>query len=164
MNESIQTDNRMGKEEKLRLKTLVDGLFKSGDTLYDFPLRMNFRAIGPEELDNSFRIGRPDGIGPLQMLITVPKRKRHRAVDRVLLRRRIREAYRLNRHALKSAIESREDIATLSIAFIYMHDSNTDYRLIEKKMRRLLDRLTRKIEESCPGVDDKEKGESDGTV
>ncbi|MDE6393491.1 MAG: ribonuclease P protein component [Muribaculaceae bacterium] len=147
MNENKHADNRMGKEEKLRLKTLVDGLFREGDTLYDFPLRMNFRALGQEGLSGSFRCGTPEGVGPLQMLVTVPKRKRRRAVDRVLLRRRIREAYRLNRHRLREAVTESGAIATLGMAFIYMHDTNVDYALIEKKMRKLLDRLTTMIEE-----------------
>lgn len=147
MNEIKQADNRMGKEEKLRLKTLVDGLFRGGETLYDFPLRINFRALGQEGLSGSFRCGTPEGVGPLQMLVTVPKRKRRRAVDRVLLRRRIREAYRLNRHRLRETVAESGAIATLGMAFIYMHGENSDYALIEKKMRRLLDRLTTMIEE-----------------
>lgn len=137
----------MGKEEKLRLRTLVDGLFREGETLYDFPLRMNFRAMGQEGLSGSFRCGTPEGVGPLQMLVTVPKRKRRRAVDRVLLRRRIREAYRLNRHRLRETVTENGTIATLGMAFIYMHGENVDYALIEKKMRRLLDRLATMIEE-----------------
>lgn len=135
----------MGKAEKLRLKTLVEGLFESGEVLYDFPLRMSFRAISPRELEESFRTGAPEGIGPVQMLVTVPKRKRKRAVDRVLLRRRIREAYRLNRGELRSLVESTDEIGTLSLAFIYIHDDNTDYALIEKKMKRLLGKLEERI-------------------
>ncbi len=43
----------------------------------------------------------PADVGALQMLVTVPKKKRRRAVDRVLMRRRIREAYRINRRPLR---------------------------------------------------------------
>ena len=101
MNETKRRDNRMGKEEKLRLKSLVDG-------------------------------------------------KRRRAVDRVLLRRRIREAYRLNRHGLREAIIAHGGIRTLGMAFVYIHDDNADYSLIEKKMRRLMDKLARIIEDQKP--------------
>ena len=141
MNERAKGEFRLGKSERLRLKTLVEGLFAEGESLYDFPLRMSYRVLAPSELEKSFRCGTPEGIGPLQMLITVPKRKRKRAVDRVLLRRRIREAYRLNRGALRAAVEDTPEIATLSMAFVYIHTDNADYQLIEKKMKRLLHKL-----------------------
>ena len=87
------------KAEKLRHKSLVENLFKEGFSVYEFPLRMQVRALSEDELESSFRNGAPDGIAPLQMLVTVPKKKRRHAVDRVLMRRRIREAYRLGRSA-----------------------------------------------------------------
>ena len=134
------------KDEKLRHKTLVDGVFESGTTLYEYPLRLTWRVISPEELEGSFRNGSPEGIGPLQMLITVPKKKLRHAVDRVRIRRLIREAYRLNRLPLKETSESREDIRTISMAFIYPHTEKMEYAAIEKKMTRLLDKVRKSIE------------------
>lgn len=145
MMERVKGEFRLEKREKLRLKTLVEGLFAEGESLYDFPLRMSYRVLSPSELESSFRCGTPEGIGRLQMLITVPKRKRKRAVDRVLLRRRIREAYRLNRGALRAAVEQNPEIATLSMAFVFIHSDNADYALIEKKMKRLLHKLEERI-------------------
>ena len=40
-------------------------------------------------------------MGALQMLVTVPKKKRRRAVDLANARRRIPEAYRINRRRSK---------------------------------------------------------------
>ena len=152
----------MGKEEKLRLKTLVGGLFEKGTSLYDFPLRLTYRAMGEEELENSFKCGAPAGIGEVQMLITVPKKKRRRAVDRVLMRRRIREAYRLNRNSLKRAVAASESVRTLGMAFIYIHGENTDFALIEKKMRRLLSKVEPAVkgkDKNAVKVDDREEKE-----
>lgn len=129
------------KDEKLRHKTLVDGLFASGTTVYEYPLRMTYRALSEAELEGSFRKGSPDRIGPLQMLITVPKKKLRHAVDRVRMRRLIREAYRLNRLELKRNIEASDEIRTLSIAFIYLHGDLQDYAEIEKKMQKLLGKI-----------------------
>lgn len=141
----VHENFKMGKDEKLRLKTLVQGVFEKGRTLYDFPLRLTYRTLGEEELEKSFKCNTPSGIGPVQMLITVPKKKRRKAVDRVLLRRRIREAYRLNRVGLKRAVAANEGIRTLSMAFIYIHDDNLEYATIEKKMRRLLAKVTESV-------------------
>lgn len=132
------------KGEKLRHRTLVDPLFSEGETIYEFPLRLTWRALGEEELEGSFRDAVPRLIGPLQMLITVPKKKRRHAVDRVLMRRRIREAYRLNRNMLKQTVEANPEIRTLSVALIYIHDKNLPYSTIERKMRLLLQKLAGK--------------------
>lgn len=143
--ESAPTRLTLRKEEKLRHRTLVDSLFRDGQSLYDFPLRLTWRALSRDALENSFRNGVPPKIGPLQMLITVPKKKRRHAVDRVLMRRRIREAYRLNRIPLKRAVEGNPGIRSLSLAFIYIHDKNIPYSTIERKMGLLIKKMADKI-------------------
>ena len=131
----------LGKEEKLRHKTLVDGAFEGGTTVYEYPLRLTYRVLRPDELEASFRKGVPDRVGKLQMLITVPKKKLRHAVDRVRMRRLIREAYRLNRLPLKSEATAKTDLGTLSMAFIYLHPGLMEYAEIEKKMKRLLEKV-----------------------
>lgn len=135
----------LGKDEKLRHRSLVDGTFSGGKTLYDFPLRLTYRPVDNDRLESSFKNGVPSRIGSLQMLITVPKKKLRHAVDRVRMRRRIREAYRLNRLHLKELIEKNEKYRTLSMGFVYMHNDLTDYALIEKKMIRLLEKLQKEL-------------------
>ena len=135
----------LGKGEKLRHKKLVGNLFAEGKSLYDFPIRMVWTSLSPEELEGAFRAGVPPLTDPLQMLITIPKKKRRRAVDRVLLRRRIREAYRLNRLPLIDVINERVDIATVSVAFIWLGEENLPFAEIEKKITALISRLIRKL-------------------
>lgn len=133
------------KAEKLRHKRLVGDLFLHGNSLYDFPLRLSWRLIDEETLRSSFRAELPKSLGPVQMLITVPKKKRRHAVDRVLMRRRIREAYRLHRMPLKEYVVTLPSHGTLSMAFIYLSDTNLPYATIEKKMSRLLTKLEAEI-------------------
>lgn len=133
------------KGEKLRHKALTDSLFSDGNTLYSYPLRVTWRAVSAERLAASFRSGTPEAIGALQMMITVPKKRRRHAVDRVLMRRRIREAYRLNRIPLKRLVLANPDIRTLSMIFIYIGDKNEDSALIHKKMKKLLCKISEEI-------------------
>jgi len=136
------------KDEKLRHSRLVEDLFAKGNTLYDFPLRLTWRFIDADKLISSFRSNTPPKIGCVQMLVTVPKKKRRHAVDRVLMRRRIREAYRLNRLPLKAVAKQLNNDGTLSLAFIYICDKNLPYSLIETKMKRLLSKLELLIPDS----------------
>ncbi len=137
----ISIRHTLRKEEKLRHRSLVEPLFAKGKSLYDFPLRMACRVLTPEELSASFKGPVPERIGKMQMLITVPKKKRRHAVDRVLMRRRIREAYRLCRKEILGEVAASQEIGTLSMAFIYIHNENISYATIEKKMRSLLKKV-----------------------
>ena len=157
--ENILSDNNstsgrltLRKGEKLRHRSLVEGLFKEGSTIYEFPLRLTWRKLDGDQLDANFRDHVPERIDSLQMLITVPKKKQRHAVDRVLMRRRIREAYRLNRLPLKEAIEADPSIRTLGMALIYLHDKNLPYSTIESKMRLLLKKLSAKISHEQTGI------------
>lgn len=140
---------RMGKSERLHHRTLVEGLFAEGKSMYEFPLRMVWRWMPAEKLDSSFRNGRPAGIAPVQMMVTIPKKKRRHAVDRVLMRRRIREAYRMNRMPLREALGQLPADGFLQIAFIYLHNENAEYAELEPKMRKLLAKLTNKLCRHC---------------
>ncbi|MDE6273395.1 MAG: ribonuclease P protein component [Muribaculaceae bacterium] len=133
------------KSERLRHKILVDNLFSKGTSIYDYPFRLTYRTLTHKELEESFKIGVPDGIAPLQMMVTVPKKKRRHAVDRVLMRRRIREAWRLQRRELRRAIEEHPELRTVSVALIYISTENVDSAKIRYKLRRLIDQITTKL-------------------
>lgn len=133
------------KEERLHHRSLVERLFRSGKSFYEFPFKVIWQALSEEELKKNFRNNPPDGIGSMQLLITVPKKKRKLAVDRVLMRRRIREAYRLNRLPLKKATSENPNVRVLNLALIYIHNANLPYALVEEKMESVLARLRSKF-------------------
>ena len=56
------------------------------------------------------------------------------AVDRVTARRRVREAYRLNRGALIPS----EVAVPVDVAFVYISNSLESYSRIEKSVKRIL--------------------------
>ena len=129
------------KSERLRHKSLVDALFREGKSLFEYPVRLVYRPLTEKGLAESFRIGVPDGIAPLQMMVTVPKKKRRRAVDRVRMRRRIREGWRLQRRALREAVEANPELRTLSVALIYAADTDVESVRIHTKIGRLIEKL-----------------------
>lgn len=138
---NIQERLTFPKSERLRHKILVDSLFSEGKSLYEFPLRLVYRPLTEAQLKDSFRISVPEGIAPLQLLITVPKKKRRHAVDRVLMRRRIRDAWRLQRRTLRHAVEEHSELRTVSAAIIYLSDENVPTAVVRQKLSRLLSKL-----------------------
>ncbi|MDE6331397.1 MAG: ribonuclease P protein component, partial [Muribaculaceae bacterium] len=74
---------------------------------------------------------------PLAFLISVPKRRLRHAVDRVAMRRRIREAFRLNRHKCELP-----DGIRIDLAFVYVGKGLCKYSVIEKAMLRLLSSIS----------------------
>lgn len=145
--QTIYTQERftLRKSSKLRHRTLVQDLFKKGKSVYSGPLRMTFRAISEEELKGSFREAVPDLMGPVQFMITVPKKKRRHAVDRVLMRRRIREAFRLRWHPLKERIQTDPAIRTLSLAIVYMDTRNADMDAVAAAVGSALSKVIKKL-------------------
>lgn len=135
----------LSKADKLRHKSLIDSLFESGHSMFEYPLKLMWKVESPEEVEARFRTGIPDLTGCFQFLISVPKRKRRRAVDRVLMRRRIREAIRLNRLPLMQMLRDNPDRPMLRMAFIYIADKNIDYDVIERKVAALLNKLYNRL-------------------
>ena len=120
-------DHKLNKDEKLCSRTAVNLLFDQGNSLMAFPLRAAYRL-------------RNQGEHPMQLLISIPKKRIRKAVQRVLLRRRVREAYRLNRHELLEPELLRTGWG-VDIAFVYLDSHPAPYSVIEEKMTSLLQRI-----------------------
>jgi ribonuclease P protein component len=118
------------KEERLCSKVLIDELFdKQGDkikfTEFPFIIIAKKRQIPTDY--------------PAQMLVSVSKRKLRHAVKRNLVKRRVKEAYRLNKAPLYDYLKSKDE--KLIVSFIYVANKPLPYQLIEEKIIVLLNRL-----------------------
>lgn len=76
---------------------------------------------------------RKAGDNGVKFLISVPKRRLRHAVDRVLMRRRIREAWRLNRPDNRSELTN-----SIDLAFVYLADRICSYEVVEKSVKNIL--------------------------
>lgn len=116
------------KKQKLCSQIAIDNLFSGGDlSRLAFPIRMVVRRNDRRHSD-----------APIAFLISIPKKRLRHAVDRVLMRRRIREAFRLN-HAEFALPEG----TRVDVAFIYVSNKLESYVHVERAMRRLLDNIVR---------------------
>lgn len=116
---------RLYKKEKLCSTLAIESLFGRGADVISalaFPVRAVWRSNPRRRSD-----------APLQFMISVPKRRLRHAVDRVAMRRRIREAYRLNRQLYPIADGVRADIA-----FVYVSNQLEPYDKVERAMRKIL--------------------------
>ncbi len=112
--------NKLPKATKLCSISAIDALFASGKGALAYPLR----AVVLKSEEPGIRF-----------LISVPKRRLRHAVDRVAMRRRIRESYRLLRPTLAEGLN-------LNLAFIYVANERVDSARISEAMRRLLNDFT----------------------
>ena len=129
-------DYKLHKDEKLCSRTAVNMLFDEGKSLMAFPLRAAYRL-------------RPAGEHPAQFLISIPKKRIRKAVQRVTLRRRVREAYRLTRRDLLLPELQRAGWG-VDIAFVYLDSNPAPYSVIHEKMTSLLQRIAQAAAEQQP--------------
>lgn len=80
----------LSKAERLSKEKLIKELFDKGSSFYLYPFKILYLA-NPDKRDEAVH----------QLLITVSSRQFKRAVDRNLIKRRIREAYRLQKEIIR---------------------------------------------------------------
>ena len=153
----------LSKSERLKSYKRIRILFAQGQKFKVFPLVVYFLlrdedverrmgAVNPVEglsLPAKGRGREEDGEmlekveGVLQMGVSVGKRHFKRAVDRNLLKRRIREAYRKQKGELKETLSASG--ISMDIFFVYSNARISDYAEIESAMQQGLTILLEKI-------------------
>ena len=108
------------KDEKLKSKKAFEKLFSEGKSFSQYPLRIVYREVKAEHH---------------KIAISVPKKNFKHAVDRNLYKRRIREAYRLNKSILLDQPKKYE------LILIFLSKKNVSFVEIETAVKGILTKL-----------------------
>lgn len=107
------------KEERLSGKVAIDALVKGGKWLGTGHLKACVLQGNGAELN--------------RMMVSVPKKNFKRAVKRNLLKRRIRESYRLQKHLI--------NLSDTDILFVYNHTEVLDFDIIFSEIGEILSKI-----------------------
>ena len=123
-------DQTFTRDERLRSKVLIKHLFDEGKKINFFPFRI---IVLKYPVPSKY---------PVQLLISVPRSLFKKAVDRNMIKRLIREAYRKNKYLFYESLE--EDQIQLMVCIQYTAKVILSFQLIQEKIIVLLQRLKNK--------------------
>jgi ribonuclease P protein component len=116
-----------GKSERLHRDKHIQELFDKGSSFYLFPFKVYVLA-NPEKIDPPYN----------QVLVSVSTRNFKKAVDRNLIKRRIREAYRLQKEILPAD-------PPLIAAFVYAHKEILPFVELQNRLLSVLKRIPKSM-------------------
>ena len=123
-------------KEHLKSKKAIEQVYANGTSVTSFPLRAVF-IEQPQEVQEP----------TAAILINVAKKRFRHAVDRNLVKRRIREAYRTSKHPFIEALQNNGK--KMAVAIIYIDNKHNSTAFIRKKMAKLLENILAKHEATC---------------
>lgn len=122
------------RSERLRSLKAIRRMFGEGRGGFVYPFRYIWIADKQE--------GESEGRG-IEVMFSVPKKFHKRANKRNLLKRRTREAYRLNREELCERISQAG--VEVNLAFIYSTKEVHSYKTIENAVQKILAQVCERL-------------------
>ena len=121
------------KKERVSGKTRIENIFTSGNAFLTYPFRVVYRVYESSDSQNA-----------PALLISIPKKRLKRAVQRNRMKRLTKEVYRLNKFALDASKLSEGN--SVDIAVIYVADKLLPHAVIEKSLVRALREVSKRID------------------
>lgn len=118
-------NQRLPKSERLHAEKLIKELFNEGSSFFLYP----FKIIFLRKIDLAGQAN--------QVLFSVSKKKIKRANGRNFIKRRLREAYRLNKHILPPD--------GIILGLIFVGKADMSFAEIEPRMVQALTRLSQEF-------------------
>ena len=123
---------RFSKDERLCSRIAIQELFDTGSGFNKYPIRIVFLKKTAETAETH-----------IQVLVSVSKKKFKRANKRNLLKRRMREAYRLNKSVIYEALGKQSVL--LNMGIIYLSSDILPYKDIEQAMIAAFNKLIKQL-------------------
>jgi len=120
------------KKEILSGKKQIAELFNAEKSLFSYPLKVFYKYGSRTDKLTS----------KVLFSVSVPKKKFKKSHDRNLLKRRIRESFRLNKYELLNNIG---DDQQLSLMIIFIGNNSESYQVINRAVFKIFNSLLKKI-------------------
>lgn len=130
----------LSRNERLKSLKAIRNLFEHGQKFKTSPLLIYYHFHEMQAL--------PANPFPLKMGVSVSAKYFKRAVDRNLLKRRMREAFRQQKLLLVALLEQKH--LMLDVFFVYAHGSVSDYSVIWESMKTAIEKLSLILEKNQP--------------
>lgn len=117
--------NSLNKSERLKSTRLIGELVSSGNSFIVMPLKTYWKITT-----------NTDHYRRAQIAVIVPSKNFKRSIDRNLIKRRMREAYRINKHDLYQYLS----VHNLQLMFVLLYLPRTIYsfRQIEESIKKII--------------------------
>jgi ribonuclease P protein component len=119
---------KLPKSERLHAEKLIKELFNEGSSFFLYPVKVIF--LIQKETENQTN----------QVLFSVSKKKIRKATGRNFIKRRLREAYRLNKHLLSAR--------GISMGFIFVGNPDMSFAEIEPRIKMALEKLEKELSQN----------------
>lgn len=127
----------LSKPERLSSLKAIEKLFKEGQSLAKYPVRLVWLEVTEPEMQEF----------PVQVMFSTSKKKFARAVDRNRIKRLMREGYRLHKPELYDSLPVGK---RYHLSLIYSGTEILEYADIQKSMIQALERWLKQLTKDQP--------------